>query len=322
MCVCVCVCVSSCNFNATSPMCIMGVMPTFNKWPCARQSVSDSIPLKSLRANEHGYVRRYNKVRAYHERLFEISRGLDPNSLFEGLPNEIKGVINRARYKEGVSHVALFKDCDPAFLDALCNEVQPQICLPGDNVVRQGDPGFEMFCIHSGTVDCVDVRTANFSVVQLTFIHSFIHSFIRVAAASSVDSHIIAFAATCIHSWMPLGGQVSGMGGELTLFLRCVYEGGGGAQSMGHVIASMGPGQVIGEVSLFTSLPRSLSVVASTYTELYALHKDNLDRVLGFFPREGEKFRRIARTRVEVCSSGGGFFPFGCVSCVCICLCV
>jgi signal-transduction protein with cAMP-binding, CBS, and nucleotidyltransferase domain len=50
----------------------------------------------------------------------------------------------------------MFADCDPGFLDALCTEVRPQICLPGDYIVRQGDIGFEVFFISSGVAEAVD----------------------------------------------------------------------------------------------------------------------------------------------------------------------
>ena len=61
-------------------------------------------------------------------------------------------------YKQALEKVPLFADCDPGFLDALCTEVKPQISLPGDYIVRQGDIGLDMFFIASGVAEAVDER--------------------------------------------------------------------------------------------------------------------------------------------------------------------
>ncbi len=96
------------------------------------------------------------RVRQYHEKIFEMSHGFDERSLFDGLPNELRAQVARNMYKAALQKVPMFADCDPGFLDALCTEVRPQICLPGDFIVRQGDIGFEVFFISSGVAEAVD----------------------------------------------------------------------------------------------------------------------------------------------------------------------
>jgi hypothetical protein len=96
------------------------------------------------------------RVRQYHEKIFEMSHGFDERSLFDGLPNELRAQVARNMYKAALQKVPMFADCDPGFLDALCTEVRPQICLPGDYIVRQGDIGFEVFFISSGVAEAVD----------------------------------------------------------------------------------------------------------------------------------------------------------------------
>jgi len=57
-----------------------------------------------------------------------------------------------------------------------------------------------------------------------------------------------------------------------------------------QVLASMGPAEFFGEMSLFDHLPRSATVQAETDTVLLTLDADNLDRLIETNPRAATAF--------------------------------
>lgn len=126
------------------------------------------------------------RVNAYHQELFGMSHGYDERALLEGLPCELKSQVCRALYRDAIAHVPLFRDCDPSFLDALCTEVQPQICLPGDNVVSQGEIGFEMYFVAAGVCDVVDANGRVFATMAEGSFFGEISLFLQLPRSKSV----------------------------------------------------------------------------------------------------------------------------------------
>ncbi len=63
------------------------------------------------------------------------------------------------------------------------------------------------------------------------------------------------------------------------------------------VVAVLGDGDFFGEMALLTSRPRSNTVTAVDYCNLYALDRENFDRVLAGFPDFAAEVRRIADAR-------------------------
>jgi hypothetical protein len=50
------------------------------------------------------------RVRQYHEKIFEMSHGFDERSLFDGLPNELRAQVARNMYKAALQKVLLYID--------------------------------------------------------------------------------------------------------------------------------------------------------------------------------------------------------------------
>ncbi len=64
-----------------------------------------------------------------------------------------------------------------------------------------------------------------------------------------------------------------------------------------EVVATLDDGDFFGEVALLTSQPRSNTVRAVDYCNLYALNRGHFDRVLEDFPDFAEKVRQVAESR-------------------------
>jgi CRP-like cAMP-binding protein len=66
----------------------------------------------------------------------------------------------------------------------------------------------------------------------------------------------------------------------------------------GTKLASLGAGEVFGEMSLITGEPRSATAVASAETRLWLVWKDSFDRLINTSPSLFKIFRRIAAERI------------------------
>lgn len=63
------------------------------------------------------------------------------------------------------------------------------------------------------------------------------------------------------------------------------------------VVATMGPGDLFGEVALMLGMPRNATVKAGTYCELYSFNQADLDRLLPSYPNLRERLLQLASER-------------------------
>ena len=63
------------------------------------------------------------------------------------------------------------------------------------------------------------------------------------------------------------------------------------------VYATLSDGQFFGEIALLLSMPRTASIVAKGYCDLYSLDKDTFDRVLARYPSFAETIKDLAEKR-------------------------
>ena len=63
------------------------------------------------------------------------------------------------------------------------------------------------------------------------------------------------------------------------------------------ILATLGDGELFGEISLLFSQPRSASVRAMDYCDLYTLDKDNFERVLKHYPEFAKYIKGVAEKR-------------------------
>jgi CRP-like cAMP-binding protein len=91
--------------------------------------------------------------------VFRQRRGHDERELLALLPTETRNRVYRALYYNELLKCPFFSECEPGFINELCQSVRPQIALPGDLIIRQATLGSEMYIIHVGTAEAIDVRT-------------------------------------------------------------------------------------------------------------------------------------------------------------------
>jgi CRP-like cAMP-binding protein len=69
------------------------------------------------------------------------------------------------------------------------------------------------------------------------------------------------------------------------------------------VYATLSDGHFFGEIALLLSMPRTASIVANGYCDLYSLDKDTFERILARYPVFAETIRKLAETRREEINS-------------------
>jgi voltage-gated potassium channel len=72
-----------------------------------------------------------------------------------------------------------------------------------------------------------------------------------------------------------------------------------------QVVATLSDGNFFGEMALLTSKPRSNTIRALDYCNLYTLDRDSFDRVLEDFPDIAAEVRAIADARSEESGEDG-----------------
>ncbi|XP_072050253.1 uncharacterized protein [Amphiura filiformis] len=83
------------------------------------------------------------------------TKGIDPDSLFDGLTPTLKADVSMALYKDIIEEVPLFKGTGESFIKTLASRIKPVYFMESDYVVRKFDHGENMFFIHRGCVDVV-----------------------------------------------------------------------------------------------------------------------------------------------------------------------
>lgn len=69
------------------------------------------------------------------------------------------------------------------------------------------------------------------------------------------------------------------------------------------VYATLSDGQFFGEIALLLSMPRTASIIAKGYCDLYSLDKETFERILGRYPAFAETIKELAEARREEINS-------------------
>ncbi|XP_064635102.1 uncharacterized protein LOC135492519 [Lineus longissimus] len=96
-----------------------------------------------------------NRVISYYEYIWIRTKGVDPDTLFDGLPLSLWADVTYSLYREIIGKVALFEGTEVSFMKMLSRCIKPVLYQKGDYVVRKFDIGSEMFFINRGVVDVV-----------------------------------------------------------------------------------------------------------------------------------------------------------------------
>jgi len=91
------------------------------------------------------------RVKEFYNFLWNRNKGVNLESLFEGLPNSLQADTTLSLYKDLVRSVPLLQGTELGFTKMLLY-IQPLLLPKGEYIVRKGDIGEEMYFIHKGIV--------------------------------------------------------------------------------------------------------------------------------------------------------------------------
>ncbi|XP_068653347.1 protein CNGC15b-like isoform X1 [Aristolochia californica] len=109
-------------------------------------------------------------VRRYDQYKWLATRGVDEETLLNGLPMDLRRDIKRHLCLDLVRRVPLFDQMDERMLDAICERLKPALCTEGTCLVREGDPVNEMLFIIRGHLDSYTTnggRTGFFNSIRI-----------------------------------------------------------------------------------------------------------------------------------------------------------
>lgn len=86
------------------------------------------------------------------EYLWNLHHGLDVQATLAELPGNLRTEVLMQLQAEVVQNASLFAHCDAGFIKSIVVRLRPQVYLPGDTVVHEGDAGKQLFFIGKGKV--------------------------------------------------------------------------------------------------------------------------------------------------------------------------
>ncbi|XP_071497085.1 uncharacterized protein [Diadema antillarum] len=94
-------------------------------------------------------------VDIYYNYMWLRTKGVEPDSLFDGLPLSLKADVTLNLYQGIINKVPLFQNTEIGFQKMLAMCIKPVYYLNREYIVRKHDFGKEMFFIHRGVVEVV-----------------------------------------------------------------------------------------------------------------------------------------------------------------------
>lgn len=96
-----------------------------------------------------------HRVQDYHDHLWDRRMVIDESAVLTELPPGLRAEVALHLRRDLVEGVPLFAGASEAFLRDVALQMRSLMALPGDVVVRQGQPGREMYVIARGTAQAV-----------------------------------------------------------------------------------------------------------------------------------------------------------------------
>ncbi|XP_022141977.1 probable cyclic nucleotide-gated ion channel 14 [Momordica charantia] len=93
------------------------------------------------------------RVRRFVQYKWLATRGVDEESILQGLPTDLRRDIQRHLCLDLVRRVPFFAQMDDQLLDAICERLASSLCTQGTYIVREGDPVTEMLFIIRGMLE-------------------------------------------------------------------------------------------------------------------------------------------------------------------------
>jgi voltage-gated potassium channel len=166
------------------------------------------------------------KIHSYYSYLWDTRKGYDELAFLEDLPIALRESVALYLNKGIIEKVPIFEHASASLIRDIILKLEPAVFTPGDQIVRAGEPGRDMFFISKGSVSVL-----------------------------SAD------------------------------------------ESMTY--ATLGSGQFFGEISLLLSMPRTATIKADSFCDLYRLDKLQFDRVVEQYPDFKQSIQTMAEKRRE-----------------------
>lgn len=109
------------------------------------------------------------RIQEYYDYLAQYSHpGPEGMSYLSDLPTPLFLDITTHMYKEKLSHVPLFQDCEEAFMDQLVLKLRHAVYMPSEVVFRFGDVGHEMYLIEKGQLAVISSTGETIAILRET----------------------------------------------------------------------------------------------------------------------------------------------------------
>jgi voltage-gated potassium channel len=95
------------------------------------------------------------RVRDYYSYLWAKQKGVDVSNVLDEMPNGLSQEILMFLNRDVLSRVEIFRDADELFLRESVRLMKPQVFLPGEYIIRQGEFADCMYFLASGEVRVV-----------------------------------------------------------------------------------------------------------------------------------------------------------------------
>ncbi len=99
-----------------------------------------------------------DKVGDYYHFLWETRLGRHEGDILSALPPSLRLDISLELNQKIIAKVPLFEGATDEFIREVVDALTPVVYLPGDDIIREGDVGGEMFFINDGEVVVIDAE--------------------------------------------------------------------------------------------------------------------------------------------------------------------
>jgi len=233
-----------------------------------------------------------DRVRRYYSYTWNLNRGFDDFDMLKDLPSTLRTDVCLQLTQSTVLANPLFKDLDPNFMHALVKTLMKRTLVPNEFLVREGEPGDEMYFIRSGVI-----------VILVSGI------------AKQRSSGALRPNATD-NEEDGNGGTMHGLGKRSSarkyaikapspqVSTSSLLPGGSGSSSSSHApiarqVQTCVEGDLLGEFAVFLEDNiRTSSAMAITYCDLFVLTREDMAEILSYYPQvQTELETRVMRRR-------------------------
>lgn len=78
---------------------------------------------------------------------------MDPATILQDMPPTMGGDVLSHLYLRFLSTIPMFRGLSDEVMNALCRKVQPMTTVAGQEIIREGDTGSEMYMVIKGEVE-------------------------------------------------------------------------------------------------------------------------------------------------------------------------